>query len=629
MTELYIDGQRVTLPKKFNITLIEENPFFTKNGKYTYDINLSLLDANNARIYKHINRINSADIPQDNRRAILIVDNEVVINGTESILDVSNTSVKIQLLSGNSELNFLVGGDRMLRDLDLGKAVIEYSPIEPSNPDSILTSHKFLLDNINKPYPENNWLVLPYYDRDNDLIGNRYYIDQGSIDGLNGLAYTFEFPFTLYSEGYTGTYRNHRPQPYLCFIINKVLETIGYTLSYNYLQQHSMFKYLYIVHGYDTLEFAKMLPGWTVNEFFTELEKLFDCTVLIDEKTRNVQFIQNYLQNENIPDEDVIQLDEFNYEIDKENLLTNRVANIGYDLTSDSYYLYQNLNADVHEKATPTTVENLNELLDALADTNDTVLSIGSKDILVDMRDRRLWYVVNHDTYYIGRKNDNGTYYPQKVDAFRPLLNNPDVTDTMDIEFKIIPAAMAVVNVPKIFDELEDILIQVPVPDVCDPLYNDKDFVDEYSLEGIIEGEIEFESNVIGDRITLAFYSGLRNYLGNIGGSLIALNYPVSYVDNFSETYGYDTDPYFYYPSVEYSRNPGLLRLDQLNLFNYSKRSVINTTKIYKLQFINKRLNVRAEFISNNKRYLCSKIERIITSDGFGKLIKGEFYPIE
>ena len=37
MTELFIDGVSVVLPAAVEIQVKRENPFFTKNGEYTYD----------------------------------------------------------------------------------------------------------------------------------------------------------------------------------------------------------------------------------------------------------------------------------------------------------------------------------------------------------------------------------------------------------------------------------------------------------------------------------------------------------------------------------------------------------------------------------------------------------------
>ncbi|WP_072532267.1 hypothetical protein [Bacteroides ilei] len=73
MTRLFIDGQEVVLSDNFELELITENPYFTRNGEYTYDIDIDLRDPGNRRIYQNINR---SDVTKgvENRKATLIDD---------------------------------------------------------------------------------------------------------------------------------------------------------------------------------------------------------------------------------------------------------------------------------------------------------------------------------------------------------------------------------------------------------------------------------------------------------------------------------------------------------------------------------------------------------------------------
>ena len=105
MTELYIDGTAVVLPADFSTTVKRENPFFTKNGEYTYDITLQLDNSINAGLYAHLNRLNSILELKAKRQAVLVADNRVFCNGTEIITGWTDTTVSIQIASGNSELN--------------------------------------------------------------------------------------------------------------------------------------------------------------------------------------------------------------------------------------------------------------------------------------------------------------------------------------------------------------------------------------------------------------------------------------------------------------------------------------------------------------------------------------------
>ena len=74
MTELYIDGTSVVLPADFSTSVKRENPFFTKNGEYTYDITLQLSNSINADLYEHLNRLNSIAELKTKRQAVLVAD---------------------------------------------------------------------------------------------------------------------------------------------------------------------------------------------------------------------------------------------------------------------------------------------------------------------------------------------------------------------------------------------------------------------------------------------------------------------------------------------------------------------------------------------------------------------------
>ena len=102
MTELFIGGVSVVLPKDFNIQVKRENSFITKNGEYTYDITLQLTNPTNAALYKHLHRLNSTLKIEEKRSAVLIADNRVYCNGTEIITGWTESTVSIQVASGNS-----------------------------------------------------------------------------------------------------------------------------------------------------------------------------------------------------------------------------------------------------------------------------------------------------------------------------------------------------------------------------------------------------------------------------------------------------------------------------------------------------------------------------------------------
>ena len=83
MTELRIAGVAVELPATFTVTVKRENPFFTKSGEFTYDIELPLAEHPiNAELYQFLHRWNASSMPKTRREAVLTCDNRVLLHGT-------------------------------------------------------------------------------------------------------------------------------------------------------------------------------------------------------------------------------------------------------------------------------------------------------------------------------------------------------------------------------------------------------------------------------------------------------------------------------------------------------------------------------------------------------------------
>lgn len=621
MTELLIDKQRVVLPSSLSMQVIEENPFFTKNGTYTLDITLSLEEDENAKVYHHIDRINVIDNigvdietgkPQ-NRSALLIVDNEVVLNGTEIITNISNNSVTIQLVSGNSELNFLIGGDRKLRDLDLGKADI--------NPDSII-------DDLTHPYPERNWLLIPFYAENfsnedstpgSYVIGNSIALRMSQRDPIEyWLEYQFNGQYDFFGQA---NFKNYRPQPYLCFIIRRIIEELGYELEYNALAEHEVLRYIYIVHGVDTLWFAKMLPEWTVNEFLTKIETQFDCVFIVDAYTKGIRLMFNYqADSEGFGKETLTILDNYTIELDRENTITVRNGNVGYNLDDHTYYNYQNIDKYNQYVENRIILEEeygtLNNLLNLINNTSDPLLK------------RKVFTGQEGSFVYDTWRGFEEINWPRKTNGLQPLYQNKN-NDSLDIEFDLIPAPMFItktnfgVGTPT--DQMKSLY---PVVQNADPFIKSIDSETDTSnitIEDIVEGGYkEDEKNVLPTKMYVAMYSGLQRVPKDTSGiPAETAMYPYAWTEALADFFhSIRTRIYFDYRGA----NPFNLEWMKENIYSLAEN--IDTTKTYKLTFTDPgKIDIMSKFIANNKAFRCAKIERTITIDGFAETVKGDFYP--
>lgn len=625
MTELYIDKQLVVLPETFSITIVEENPFFTKNGKYSYDITLSLLDPINARIYKHLNRINKKVAIPQNRSAYLLVDNEVVLNGTEVILEHTDKEVKIQLVSGNSELNFLIGGDLKLRDLDLGKA-------EKYTGENWMEVAKKVYLDLNKTYPERDWILTPYtagYDTNISIGFYGHILNVGNFYALPNITRMpdIEQDSMAYPE-YQPSFSGQVPQPYLCFIIRRILESLGYSLEYNALEYDAIRKQSYIVHGFRTLKFAKMLPDWTVIEFFENLELWLDATTVINpyKKTVRIEFnYKNTLDENGIVKIDQIDiLDEYTVEHDEDNTPVIQSSNVAYDLDEDDYYRYMNIGFQLRNTDQRESMNSLSDLLSRIE-------SNPSDETLFEYI-----YTIEDSDYIAFKIKDAVTI--KKIDSFRPLMNSKKDSEDIDISLKIIPASFVYTTLStsgKTARPPHSVFwVQVPVAEEFDDL-SSSGAINEDNEEEIVEKISSFQDAIEegsgdiiekgGSKMRLALYTGLkfmnRKTLDADSG-IHSARYPMPFVESLYEDFPESKE------EMNMARGYNPFRLEQMNEDIYKHTQVIDMNKIHKLSFINnEKKDVTAVFIANNKKYRCAKIERVVTERGFDLIAKGEFYP--
>lgn len=625
MIRLLINGQEVALPDDFSSTLYEENPVFTKNEKYTYDLTLSLNNFRNARIYENINRINIKNGIQPGRSAILIVDNRVALNGTEIILGFGDSNVKIQLASGKSEFNFLIGSDKKLRKLDLGMAF-------PYLGAGWLDIAKKVYADLNKTYPERDWILAPYtagYDTSINeeskvilRIGNNFTLP--NHHGMSSIPETSQ-AIPVFEPYYSGQV----PQPFLCFIIRKVVNALGYIMEYNVIEDDPIRKQYYIVHGFRTYDFAKMLPNWTVKEFFEQLELWLDLVTVVDEKNKSIRILYTYQAAEFTGKQDLNVIDQYDVDIDQSNDKRVQNGNVSYDFSEDDYYLYMRINSFTRTNAKRMNFSSLSELIARInANPEDNFEYIYTVDSPSDKSE--------FIAFKIG-----STVTLKKIDSYKPLMNNTE-SDDIDIELKIVPASFIstwIQTAPSSVSEVtSDFWLQIPVAenydelvksDVSGPPTENPEVIEIKNVQDSIESEPDDNEDKGGTRLRLAIYDGLQNATRKrLGGSGVIIHsaiYPMAYTESLYEDLP-DSKQEDYMSTGGHLSNS--FRLDVINEEIYSKTEIIDTTEPYKFSFeLNDRFNIQSTFIIRNREFICLKVEKTIQIDGFGKYALGYFYP--
>lgn len=581
MVSLYIDGTPVVLPSDFATEIKIENSFFTKNGEYTYDFKIPLNNPTNAALYSHLHRLNNVSEVKEKRQAVLIADNRCFINGTEIITDWTEDSVSIQLASGNSELNYLIGADLQVSFLDMDSGITE---------DERFTGFE---SSIACRYPDSDYVSAPF-STPNGIRNGRYILRNNTTYSLDRVKNT----------------SNRRILPYLCALVRRILSALGYTIGVNQLEE-SRYSQLIVVHDINTFQFSKMLPGWSVKNFFENLERMFNLVLVVNNRNRMVDVVfanQFYIASEEVYLSAVE--DDYEVETDEGNAMLMTNANVNYDLPDSEYFRYARMN---------DSLVNLCEKVE-----QPSLLNVG------------LYFKENTPNRTICIDTSTGRQYvyrPYKLTSFQggmyPLreVNQYAMLDRggEDIDLKFVPCAQ-VPYLISCYEEREKVgeyMWLIPAIDDSSSSGDMEDTSDMNITELIESGQTDNSEKVSG-RLFLAFWHGCQGLLNALGPNL-PIGYPLAMSDNMFQwiTEEVELEPRTMVGS-EYS-----LRLPVLDAELYNGVYDIDTTKSYKFYTSDPNLpDAHLIFVIRNKRFVCREMNFSIAQGEKQKRWSLTCYPI-
>lgn len=592
MTELYINGIKVVLPKGFSTTVKTENPYFTKRGEYTYDVKLLLDNKINCELYNFLNRLNNKTQVGTKRTALLIANNRAYVRGTEIVTGWNDKEVTLQLVAGNSELNYLIGADLPISFLKMGKAEYiygsdgktgDYNNGEWGEYDNIGWLDLF---NLTKTSAEYDYVLAPVYDKLRDNIVNNW--------GIANTNNTW-----LVCELRTTGYANHifTPQPYLVNFLEKVLKALNYTIGTNYLRE-TVFSKIYIVHTIETNEYSKMLPGWSVKDFISELEKLCNIQLEIDNKTRTINIIQGsnyFVKRKEVYINNVV--DEYEVELDEDSETTeHNDCNIRYDLPENDYYRARQLNEGVLKACPIKELPTFKEVKEYLTTQKPTAEIIKQND-----NGEKYIYSTESSTFYF-------------VDEFSAIINNKDNDDEMLLN--IVPAEL----VDKEIRIMENNKVRTTawrLPSVEGGI----ETIEENSSVAVEEllkkqGTSSTAKTETKGKIFMAIYDGTKNPLNDLPCA-----YPYSFTD----------DVRIHNSNLYRIAVPGTtLRLNELKGKLYDSVYKIDKSRPITFHIFDDNVfPTNSIYNIRNRRYVCKEIEYTITEKGREKISKGIFFPIK
>ena len=583
MTQLIIAGVEVVLPQAFSVTVKRENSFFTKNGEYTYDCTLRLDNRVNQQLYGFLHRLNKSGQVATRRTAILMADGHVYCRGTEIVTKWTDQTVSIQIVSGESELNYFVGQEQKIEDLILGSIDVRLADLEGATFDVGLED---AWPTAHKSYNESDY-CLPTIN-----VG-------GTI--LNRITTVREGVETDLSDGYYFT--NATPQPYLCALLRRILEALHYNMDTATINQieNTPLRNLFIVNTVRTEEYAKMVPGWTVKDFLTEVERLTgivfitDNTDLSNLKCSILLKTIFYQDARQIPLNDVV--DEYQVEVESDDSREAEFtsSDVSYSLPDGDYQKLMKLPDGYLQSANIITHQSMYSLTNHAYDDPDAVHTLSGTG--------RYYVVVARDwveplTHYHGLK------CLMEVDQFRDLDRaNTDTT----LELKITPAPMDVLpgykgEVITLGENLTD---------------TDGDSEDaDNDIEQRIKGFERKESQA--GNLYCAFFNG----------TYYDQQCPIAYTD---AAHAYVQNQFYanLFQKQLTGTPVGSLRLADLDADYYQGGYQIDTQHAITFEtFDPNHIDVRQVYVIGNKRYVVRDVEETITAEGRQPMWRVTCYPI-
>lgn len=572
MTQLYIDSKEVKLPSEFELELITENPYFTRVGSYTYEIEIDLHDPTNRNIYKNINR---ADVTQriKNRKAVIITNGLCAINGIEVILSIDSFTAKIQIIAGNSQLNY-EGGENSIRSINFDKFTLD--------PNTAINT-------LFGTYPQFNATFTPiisYVDKD------------GNASTLNlvrvGENITFE------------RVNNIAPQYYLLYYIDNLLQKLGFTKGTNELETDPTWQRIFVANPYKDSAPGELLPDWTINEFIEQIEKFFKCVVSINSITGIYDIINmdKYYENAEIIYLDEVIDNDLEKVYDTDTSYSYAYENVSYNLPSEDYYNYLKLKNGIRDICIIETKE-------SYQDFESNYDQYYSGPYILNSTDYNLDFVVSEFT-----SNDETVKGLKMIDRLR---NAGDATSQNKTSFDIIPAEVDTIEVYS--EPGARYLLGTAIKKV-------RSEAESQAINDLINGSGDIEGD-IPDKLYVGIYYGICT-AWNKGTS----SHPEQYWDKMPMS---SFDKYFMTKPIGFTNSQSLIILPDYSLvlygdnglYNavYKNKKVIDTTVEYRFRFIaNQIYDLNRIFLIGNKKYYCKEIHYNISSKGIDKIAEGIFY---
>lgn len=631
---IIVDGKDAVLKKNFTFDFVSENRMFLGRDGYTLNISFPMAGCpENTRIFGHINRLDVAKGSVSFECSI--IDKDVALHGSLCIVKISDTELEGQFAEGRCEQTASDPFEETyISELDLG-----------SQPSSALFTPYQAWRGIDDGCDE---VALPWVNEESpDQFNNWITYEDGKYKWQKSkVAYINRRPSTAPAEeleGYSLSW-----QPYLIRMAQRICSAVGYAYDFNEWES-SDYKYLIICNSLpyswdegDLRDYKRVLPKWTVSEFFEKLELLLAGEFDFNHKAKLIsfRFTRSVLaETPQVLLDDIV--DNHSSEISKDSQSCDYLGakRLKYKECSHSLQPFYACDWFVQSYNLVKEYEDVESLVEAnklhmlVASDGKKYKAYGdgaylwetsmsSSVVTVFNATNHLMYAKRDNTYFVFRSigvdekaegrypGGAQVYVLQPVNVFGSGV--PESEDVDDEEIEFVPVCINDTRISEDDDKGYMMFLSFSSyqEDMTDTAATEAgQILQPLPTSSIMDGKKDGKSEYY-DSIYVAFWDGS---LPTDGKS------PCPAIDMVAVTQDWECRRHTY----------ACLRLtDDSRDLRKILPAIIPSQKLKCSWLGNVIPDPRAVFHIRGKRYVCEKITATFTENGMSQLLKGEFYPM-
>lgn len=626
MIHCTVNGKIAVPSSTDKIKVTYANQYIEDTGSYTYDITFPMSIHANQVVFGNVHRFDVHKPTTAFDDCKLFADNRLFVSGKGTVTSVSESAVKLQIVGGKSRIKYNSKFEQHYVDeidypdvkITSGIDAMRYGLMGVTSVDCSTKPSMVLVDltngvNVGQPGVA---LFYPIYDETHDCMSN--YLAAATFDKL-----TFEGH--KLPGGTVPFMRVLAVQPNLLYVLKFILNSEGYTVIRNDYDC-APWQRLYVASARRSCLIKHALPHWSVYTFIEEFRKLFNASFVFDDVAMTVSIIAtNELTNNEAVSYDC--LDEYSAEYDEDGLSNLATSNVEYDFDDSTERDWREF--------IPLSV--LKQYPVQTYDNTDAMTNAASA---MTVKERRSTIFKVGYTYYIWAmlpkdgdpESKDETEQRTLCGLFNPIMRDKESDNVVDL--KMIPVAMS--QRKRIHSKmLLPFTDRIPNKIVCMPsMSNDKDTsldnmtVDddgEYyvSVQDAMQGaDISSNEEDADEKIRLMFSGDWVRDLengkvvrgGTFGNDNTYTRYPICLTDSRM------------YPKLTGVGEDVSLSLERMP-YNNNVNVEIDTHNLYCVKFVTDDIPDPSKiYIFHNRRFVCQKIEMVVSNDGIGKLKTGYFY---